>query len=286
MNAAEQYGAKSDLGSLLNSKVLQLLAAPSTPEDVREEIEARAAAGEQITVAEVERLKREARAARETAARLEAERSELLSRVDDATSREQEARDHLRLARERADAETRGAADAARAAVLADAEQARRDAEIAKAEAEAARAALDDAVRQSRLQAEQAACEKAEALAEEVIARRCSELAEIERRAKAAEEKAQRHLEAEQRLAAEIRQHQAFLARAGSAEREAPDQIEAADTLMAALSDAMIALHGFEHAPVPPAARRWATAQQMSAQMADAIAAFLGPRVAEREPRP
>jgi hypothetical protein len=39
MNAAEQYGAKSDLGSLLNSKVLQLLAAPSTPEDVREEIE-------------------------------------------------------------------------------------------------------------------------------------------------------------------------------------------------------------------------------------------------------
>ena len=60
-----------------------------------------------------------------------------------------------------------------------------------------------------------------------------------------------------------------------TAEREAPDQIEAADTLMAALSDAMIALHGFEHAPVPPAARRWATAQQMSAQMADAIAAFL-----------
>ena len=160
-----------------------------------------------------------------------------------------------------------------------DAEQARRDAEIAKAEAEAARAALDDAVRRSRRQAEQAACEKAEALAEEALARRRSELAEIERRAKAAEEKAQRHLEAEQRLTAEIQQHQAFLARAGSAEREAPDQIDAADALMAALSDAMIALHGFEHAPVPPAARRWATAQQMSAQMADAIARLLRPAV-------
>ena len=44
---------------------------------------------------------------------------------------------------------------------------------------------------------------------------------------------------------------------------------------MDALTDAMITLHGFEHAPVPPVARRWAMAQQMSAQMADAIAAFL-----------
>ena len=86
-------------------------------------------------------------------------------------------------------------------------------------------------------------------------------------------------MEAEQRLAAEIRRHQEFLARIGSAEREAPDQIEAADTLMAALSDAMIALHGFEHAPLPPVARKWAMAQQMCAQMADAITAFLGPRI-------
>jgi hypothetical protein len=74
-----------------------------------------------------------------------------------------------------------------------------------------------------------------EPLAEDVIARRRAELAAIERRAKAAEEKAQRHYEAEQRLAAEIRRHVAFLAGIGSAEREAPDQIEAAETLMAAL---------------------------------------------------
>ena len=58
-------------------------------------------------------------------------------------------------------------------------------------------------------------------------------------------------------------------------------QIEAAETLMAALSDAMIALHGFEHAPLPPVARKWAMAQQMCAQMADAITAFLGPRIEE-----
>ena len=50
---------------------------------------------------------------------------------------------------------------------------------------------------------------------------------------------------------------------------------------MAALSDAMIALHGFEHAPLPLAARKLATAQQMCAQMADAITAFLAPRIGE-----
>src|SRR5512132_2869972 len=102
-----------------------------------------------------------------------------------------------------------------------------------------------------------------------------------ERRAKAAEDKARRHYEAEQRLAAEIKRHHEFLAHIGSAEREAPVQIEAAERLMAALSDAMIALHGFEHAPLPPAARKLAMAQQMCAQMADAITAFLAPRVQE-----
>jgi hypothetical protein len=123
-----------------------------------------------------------------------------------------------------------------------------------------------------------------EPLAEDVIARRRAELAAIERRAKAAEEKAQRHYEAEQRLAAEIRRHVAFLAGIGSAEREAPDQSEAAETLMTALSAAMIALHGFEHAPIPQAARRWALAQQMSTQMAEAIGAFLEPRAWEIRP--
>jgi hypothetical protein len=43
----------------------------------------------------------------------------------------------------------------------------------------------------------------------------------------------------------------------------------------------MLMLHGSEHAPLPPVARKWAMAQQMCAQMADAITAFLGPRIEE-----
>lgn len=164
MNAAEQYGAKSEVTSVLKSEVLLLLAAPSTPEDVREEIEARATAGEKISVSEVERLKREARAAQEMSFQIEGER----------------------------------------AAMRAVVEQARRDVESARAKAAKASAAAADAVRQAREDAEKAAAEKAEALAEEALARRRGELAEIERGAQAAAEKAQRHLEAEQRLAAEI----------------------------------------------------------------------------------
>ena len=241
MNAAEQYGAKSDLGSLLNSKVLQLLAAPSTPEDVREEIEARATAGEKITVAEVERLKREARAAEEMSFQIEGER----------------------------------------AAMRAVVEQARRDVESARAKAAKARAAAEDAVRQAREEAEQAAALKAEALAEEALTRRRNELAEIERRTALALEAAQTHQATARRWAADAERHREYLSHAGSAEREAPAHIEAAEKLMAALSAAMIALHGFEHAPLPPVARKWTTAQQMSGQMAAAIAAFLGPRLAE-----
>ena len=281
MQAAENLGDRFVTITNIGPSALYALAAPSTPEEVRQEIESRAAAGAKITVAEVERLKREANAAREAAARLETERADLLTRVTDASSREREARDHLRLAREQAEAEKRAAADAARAAVLAEAEQARRDAEAAKAEAQKARAALEAAIRQARDDAEQAAAAKANALADEALARRRSDLAEIERRARAAEEKAQRHHEAEQRLAAEIRQHQEFLARAGSAEGEAPDLIEAAEKLMQALTDAMLMLHGSEHAPLSPVARKWAMAQQMCAQMADAITAFLAPRVEE-----
>ena len=49
MSAAERYGAKSEVTSVLKSEVLLLFAPPSIPADVRDEIEARATAGEKIT---------------------------------------------------------------------------------------------------------------------------------------------------------------------------------------------------------------------------------------------
>lgn len=241
MQAAENVGENFASVAKIGPSILYAIAAPSTPEPVRVEVETRATAGEKITVAEVERLKREARAAQEMSFQIQGER----------------------------------------AAMRAVVEQARRDVESARAKAAKARTAADDAVRQAREEAEQAAALKAETLAEEALARRRNELAEIERRAQAAEEKARRHLEAEQRLATEIQQHHDTLGRLSYAEHEALELIEAAEKLMRALTDAMIMLHGCEHAPLPPVARKWAMARQMSKQMADAITAFLGPRLVE-----
>ncbi|SUS06794.1 conserved hypothetical protein [uncultured Defluviicoccus sp.] len=244
MQAAENLGDRFVNFTNVAPSVLYAIGAPSTPDTVRAEVETRAASGEKITVAEVERLKREARAAEEMSFQIEGER----------------------------------------AAMRAVVEQARRDVESARAKAAKARTAAEDAVRQAREEAEQAATLKAEAFAEEALARRRGELAEIERRAQVAEEKAQRHHEAEQRLAAEIQQHQATLGRLSSAEHEAPELIEAADKLMRALTDAMIMLHGCAHTPLPPVARKWTTAQQMSGKLAAAITAFLRPRLAETAP--
>ncbi len=246
MEAAENLGEKFLNLRNFSPSVLYALAAPSTPGPVRAEVETRAAAGERITVAEVERLKREAGAAEEIKLQLEGER----------------------------------------AAMRAVAEQARRDVESAKAKAARARAAAEDAVRQAREDAEKAAFDKAEALAEEALARRRDELAEVERRAAVALEAAQAHQATARRWAADAERHREYLARASSTEREAPEQIEAADTLIAALAVAMIALHGFEHAPAAAAAQRWDTARQMSAQMAEAIAVFLAPTIAQPAPRP
>ena len=245
IQVAENLGGLSH-SETISPTVLYAIAAPSTPEPVRAEVETRAAAGERISVAEVERLKREAGAAEEIRLQLEGER----------------------------------------AAMRAVAEQARRDVESAKAKAARARAAAEDAVRQAREDAEQAARDKAEALADQALARRRDELAEVERRAAAALDAAQAHQATARRWAADAERHREYLARASSIEREAPEQIEAADTLIAALAAAMIALHGFEHAPAAAAAQRWDTARQMSAQLAEAIAVFLAPTIAQPAPRP
>ncbi|MDG4602615.1 MAG: hypothetical protein P9C55_07620 [Defluviicoccus sp.] len=240
IQVAENLGDLSHYETI-SPTVLYAIAAPSTPEPVRLEVETRATAGEKITVAEVERLKREARAAEEMSFQIQGER----------------------------------------AAMRAVVEQARRDVESARAKAAKARAAADDAVRQAREEAERAAALKAEALAEEALAHRRGELAEIERRTALALEAAQAHQATARRWAADAERHREYLSHAGSAEREAPAHIEAAEKLMAALSAAMIALHGFEHAPLPPVARKWAMAQQMSGQLAAAITAFVAPRLVE-----
>src|SRR5258708_3857148 len=58
MSLAEKFGDKIDIMSNLSLTVLYELAAPNTTEEVRSELTGKAAAGEKITVADVQALKK------------------------------------------------------------------------------------------------------------------------------------------------------------------------------------------------------------------------------------
>lgn len=99
MNVARRFGENGPAGSVLSQSVLVALAAPSTPDEVVEEITARAEAGEKITTATVQEAKAKAvhtgappaaRAANQAAAERRARWNALaLERgVDDADVRE------------------------------------------------------------------------------------------------------------------------------------------------------------------------------------------------------
>jgi DNA repair exonuclease SbcCD ATPase subunit len=269
IRVAENLGEEFVTVTNIGPKALYALAAPSTPEEVREEVAARATDGKKITYTEVQELKREAARARDEAERLKVEREEWIEMAQSAAERERETREHLKLARKDAYAEAQKAGEAARMAIQAEANAAQD--QLAKVKAE-----LDSAMAKARADAEEAARADAEARAEEALAKRRGDLAEIEARAKAAEEKARRHYEAERRLAAQVEKHNAFLARLGGAEAEAPAALEAVETLKGALLDAMIRLQDFEYEPLPPVARQWESAGQMCRQLAEAIDVFKG----------
>jgi DNA repair exonuclease SbcCD ATPase subunit len=254
----------------IGPRTLYALAAPSTPTEVREEVAARAIDGEKITYTEVERLKREAARAKDEAERLKAEREDWIQMAQSAADREREVREHLRLARKEAYAEAQKAGESARKAILAEAEGARLEVKRIKVE-------MQSAIDKARAEAEEAARAKAEALAEEALAQRRGDLADIEARAKAAEEKARRHHEAERKLAERVEEHKDFLHRLSGAEAEATGALEAADKLKGALLDALLILQNFEHEPLPPVARQWKVARDMCRQLAVAIDTFQQP---------
>src|SRR4051812_33699293 len=61
MRAAERFGAKSEIVSDLPATTIYMLAAPSTPETVREDVVRRIEAGERLVPAEVKKLVKQAR---------------------------------------------------------------------------------------------------------------------------------------------------------------------------------------------------------------------------------
>lgn len=108
MRVANTYGDKFGTVRNLAPTALYALAAPSTPTEVRAEVEARSSKGEKVTAAEIEKLKRQLAKAKEDAEEKEGQRAAqehraniAVKQVDSATNRAMYAEaDKERLASE------------------------------------------------------------------------------------------------------------------------------------------------------------------------------------------
>ena len=101
MAVAEKFGAKYDIVSDLSPSVLYELAAPSTPDETIDEIVGQARAGNRVTVAEVKKLKKDIKAAREEA-------REHKARVQDLNSELHKMQDRITALQSDPDAENTG----------------------------------------------------------------------------------------------------------------------------------------------------------------------------------
>jgi hypothetical protein len=282
LNVWTQYGdAVLDPGQgrlfQTSTTVLRLLAQPAA-DDIRDAVEARIAAGEDVTKAEIERLKREAREARDAADRAQRDLLDLQSlsveKAQKASNREANliaARNDLQqqLAMAQRDAERKLEEAEEEARAVAEAQFAER---IADAEREARQA--KEALEAAEAQAQEAAAREAEAIVERTLAERRAELEEIERKRRVAQEAAERHHQAEQTLRKEIEEHRAYLAKTQAAEHEWPEHEKVMRGLVSALNSAMLDMSGFDFAPNARGARLASEAAQFCDQMATALRAF------------
>ncbi len=222
MQVAGLYGGKSNTVLNLEPSALYALAAPSTPADVRSEVEARAAEGEDIKANEIKRLTREKAEAerREKQARQQAEKA-----VADAA----DLRGQVATLKENVDFIRKSARDEARAEAAVEIEK-------VKAEADAVREQVEAAV---KAQAE-AAAKVATAKAEDDV----KEARRKEREARAAVES----LEGKSAtLRKRIAEHEEYLRTVNSADVEAKALLEEMEELSGALTLAMVQISDLEH---------------------------------------
>ena len=90
MNVADKFGSKTGTVPDFTPKVIYLLAAPSTSDDVVEKAQAVVASGEKVTVADVKRWKNKATAAEKTANAAEKARLEVEAQLQAKTAAQTE----------------------------------------------------------------------------------------------------------------------------------------------------------------------------------------------------
>lgn len=294
--------ADAPLSAVLTAKVMTLLARPSTPAEARAAVEERALAGEHITVAEAERLIAEAKAeehertqaaiqaeieaARGAIARAKAEaqaevkaKQDALDRVGRAlTSQEDVIRDlraritEAEAGLERAKAEGSREAQKTLASELAELNQALTTARAAEYAAIAERDRVQaevEAIIQARV------AERAEEQYQVLLTQRQADLKALQKKVDNANKRVKELTEAAeveenrtQRLRAEAKKHQDYIAHTQSAEHEAARQLEVIEALLSALADTLLEVEAFDYPPQPRADKLVIKAAEMCRGMA------------------
>ncbi|WP_052817797.1 DUF3102 domain-containing protein [Agrobacterium sp. SUL3] len=265
MQVAASYGSKFDIVSNLTPTVLYELAAPSTPETVRDMIEQKAEAGETVSVEEVKRLKRELEEASKRAENSagEAERfkkqAETLLEGQSALveKAKQEARDKieadLKMAKEEAEKAKSGLKDAQTR--LSEAEKKAEEAATAKALAQAAKLADEEVQkRQKELDAAKKDLDKVRS----DISKRNEILTDIENR---------------------VEERRTFLDKLTNADHEAEQLVKELEEMNRVLALALLVVSDVDYDHGEEVLAKVRSSASMCRKMADALDAIGRPRL-------
>lgn len=265
MNVASMYSDKFPNFGNLAPSVFYEIAAPSTPEVVRQAVEAKAEAGESVSVAEVkamiaaERKRADEADRRANDATAEAERQK--AKADDLADGQREL-----ISKARADAEA-----SARQAAADDLLKVRAEAEKAKNDLAAERKKLETVTKE----AEAAALAKAQSQAASLAA---AELAKIQNEAKQAENRLaearrayDRKKDALEGLQETITEQEAYVRNLGNRTVEANNLLKVYERGSQFLADAMITVSDVSHSHEEAVTAKLERLAQHLRQFADAL---------------
>lgn len=221
MRVATRYGSKSANIADLTPSVLYELAAPSTPEPVRQIVEQKAEAGESVSVEEVKQLKREMADKDAAAKRAEREAEKAKREAEAAQAKAADLLGQVNMLRENADAVRIKAEKEAEAKAAEERQRLLLEIEKAKAEAE-----------RVRQEAEAAAKAQAEAAVQAELAKVEADVKEARRKETEARAAVERLRDQKDRLDAVIREQQEVAKRLSSADHEVGELLKAADEMI------------------------------------------------------
>lgn len=240
MGVASRFAAKTDKLSVFTPSVLYELAAPSTPDEVVAKMEAKAEAGEKVSLEEVKVLKR-------AAAEAEKARDEAEKRAADIAQQNDLLKGSLELHKRTVaeEIEARFAADVA--ASKSAAEKASAAAESAKKRLVAAEEEGRRAVVEARREVERAAAEQADAAAKAAVAKRQSDLDRIAKAEQAKKDAIARLEHRERELQGLIDQHNEWRAKNGAKDVEEKHLQALIDGAVPTLADLLMEIESRSH---------------------------------------